>query len=40
MLESLAVELRLIQAIIKVYAKLGGFYEQHQRCKIQKAAKK
>ena len=32
MLEKFAVELIIIQALVKVYAKFRGFYEQNQIC--------
>ena len=39
MLENFAVELIIIQVLIKVYANVGGFYEQHQSCRRRKPAK-
>ena len=39
MLENFAVELIIIQVLFKVYAKFGGFYEQHQSCRGRKPAK-
>ena len=39
MLENVAVELIIIQVLIKVYAKFGRFYEQHQSYRGRKPAK-